>query len=296
MKRKIDIEKLLHWAVRDELPKGRAVTSNPWDIITQFGVLGTVVQTGGYGDGMGLVPGEPHDDALIVAQAVRELAQVARFRDIEQVRPLFGELLGIAGEAPSLILGATFDPQQLVVSCATRGERPKWKFEQPTASQMFAPVLNGRPRAMVYGTGAHGELVELKQNRGRKAQRELYDLKMSPRSPLHWHDPSPLHIAECRAEWVTWHGALTRLAGALAGKLALFDVTPPAAAALPWLDDAAPARIIRGRNLAREGVDHNLTPRRDRPAGKPVESPIEAETVASYARASREKMRKPLAL
>jgi hypothetical protein len=292
MKRKIDIEKLLHWAVRDELPKGRAVSASPWDVITQFGTLGTVVQTGGYGDGFGFVSGEPHGDALIVAQAVRGLDQEARFKDIEDVHALFGDLLGIAGEAPRLILGSLFDPQRLVVSYATRGTRPSWKFEPPSPLQMFAPTMTGRPRPIVYGTDAHGDLVELKPNRGRKAQRELYDVRLAPRSPLNWHDPSPLHIGECRGEWVTWHGALVRLAGELDGKLKLFDVEAPALPLLPWRDDTAPARIIKGRNLARPGVDHNLTPRRDRPVGKPVESPIEAETVASYARASRTKMRK----
>ncbi|WP_316179663.1 MULTISPECIES: hypothetical protein [unclassified Bradyrhizobium] len=97
---------ILQWTIRDELPKRRAVTATPWDVITQYGILGTIVQTGGYGDGFGFVPGEPRDDALIVAQSVRELAQEARFADVEEVLSLFGALAGIAGEAPRLILGS----------------------------------------------------------------------------------------------------------------------------------------------------------------------------------------------
>lgn len=293
MKRKVEIEKLLHWAVRDELPKGRAVSASPWDVITQFGTLGTVVQTGGYGDGFGFVSGEPHDDALIVAQAVRELAQVAHFADIEEVLPLFGEIAGIAGEAPRLIVGSVFDPQRLVVSYATLGTRPKWQFEQPVPYQMFAPTLKGRPRPIVYGIDDCGDRVEIRKNEGRARKRDgEYTLKMGPHSPINWHDPSPLHIGECRAEWVTWRRALDMLVEALAGKLATIEVQPSALPLMPWRDAMPCTRVFKGRDLSREDAEPWLAPRRERPVGKPVESKIEAESVKSYARASREKMKK----
>jgi hypothetical protein len=290
VKKKIDIEKLLHWAVRDELPKGRAVTATPWDVITQFGALGTVVQTSGYGDGFGFVSGDPHDDALIVAEAVRSLDRDARFEDIGDVLSLFGDLIGIAGDAPGLLLLATFDPQALVLSNATRGVRPKWDFEQPTPRQVFAPSITGRPRAMVYGMDGDGDLVEVRANK--KTGR--FNMAMTPRSPLLWHEPSMVHVGECRAEWVTWHGALTRLALALAGKLETFDVVAPALPLLPWVTGSDRPRVIAGRDLASEAFDPRLAPKRHAP-GKPTESPIEAETIASYARASRGKMRKSVA-
>ncbi len=40
--------------LREELPKGRAVSASPWDIISALGEAGTLVQTGN-GDGLGFV-------------------------------------------------------------------------------------------------------------------------------------------------------------------------------------------------------------------------------------------------
>jgi hypothetical protein len=289
MKKSIDIEKLLQWAIRDELPKGQLVSASPWDIISQFGALGTVVQTSGYhGDGLGIVAGEPHDDALAVADAVKALERDAGFVDLPDVLALFGALEPIAGDAPGLLMMATFDPQSLVLSCATQGTRPKWSFPLPTPRQMFAPSITGRPRAIVNGLD-RGEVVELKANR----KTGKYPLGMSPRSPILWHEPSVLHVAECRAEWVTWHGALNRLAVGLAGKLKAFEVAPTTLPLMPWLTGSDRPRVIAGRDLSMApGIDRALTPQRNIFAGPPVESPIEAQTAASYAKASREKMKK----
>lgn len=293
MKTKIDIEKLLHWAVRDELAKGQAVAATPWMIITQYCALGVRVDVSAHGgDGLGFVAGEPCDDALRVADAIKALDRVARFEDVEQALALFGDIAPIATEAARMIQRSTFDPQSLVISYATRGSRPKWNFENPTPCQLFAPTLTGRPRPLVYGVDADGDLIEMRRNEGRARKRDgEYTIKMMPRSPLNWHDPSPLHIGECRAEYLTWHTALVMLAADLAGKLDRFDVLPPSAARAPWIVDNV-SRIIPGRDLSAAGVEQGLVPKRPNIAGKPIESPIEAETVASYNRASRTKMRK----
>jgi hypothetical protein len=112
--------------------------------------------------------------------------------------------------------------------------------------------------------------------------------------PLKWHDPSLLQIGECRTEYVTWHRALTRLAHDLAGKLKQFQPIAPGAAAMPCITGDAPvSRVVARRDLGGIYAGLPLTPRRSS-GGKPIESPIEAETRASHALAPRTKRRKPL--
>jgi hypothetical protein len=120
-----------------------------------------------------------------------------------------------------------------------------------------------------------------------------YNPMFFPRSPLEWCDPAPLGIAHSRAEWIAWHGALSSLAHDLAGALCEFAPTPPALPVMPWLDPAPLAsRVIFRDAFARfASRGYPLVPKR-KAALPPVESPIEAETVASYNRASREKMKK----
>lgn len=295
MKKKIDIEKLLQWAMRDELPKGQAVAASPWDLIIQFASLGVRVQTSGYcGDGFGFTPGAPHEDAIVVADALRVLNTDAHFNDAKEIVPLFGDLAAIAEGAIASIMCASFDQRSLVISNATMGTRPKWQFEHPTPYQMFTQERNARDELrsmpLVHGIDADGTAIAIKKNRGRKAMREAFDLSMSPRSPIDWQCPAPLHVGECRAEYVAWHSALDLLARDLAGKLKEFEPTAPSAAAMPWITGEAPAsRILAGRDLG--AADPALSPRR-RAAGRPVESPIEAKTRAAYNLASRTKRRK----
>ncbi|WIG52499.1 MAG: hypothetical protein OJF48_003418 [Afipia sp.] len=294
MKKLIDIEKLLQWAMQDELPKGQAVAASAWDVLTQFAALGVRVQTSGFqGDGFGFTPGAPHEDALIVAAAMKSLNTVARFDSVDQVLPLFGDLTPIAGDAVSSIMRAEFDPRSIVISCATIGKRPEWNFEHPTPYQMFAPTFGGRPRALVFGIDADGDLVEMRARR----KDGKFNLSMSPRSPLNWNAPSMVEVGEGRAEYVAWHGALVSLAASLSGKLAEFEPVAPAAARLPWITgETEVSRVITGRDLSSAfGEKLALAPKR-KVALEPVESPIEAESVASYARASRTKMRKVAAV
>ncbi|WP_315701306.1 MULTISPECIES: hypothetical protein [unclassified Bradyrhizobium] len=301
MKRKLDIEKLLQWAVRDELPKGRAVAADVGFAIGRREVRPfAIARSLGRArdddfDSMGYVPGEPHADAQIVADAIGALATSVTLECADDARALFGDFAPIAEHViPSLML-AVWNPQAIVLAGAM-GKRPSWQFKCPTPYQMFAPTA-GRPRPIVHGINAAGELVELRRNEGRARKRDgEYTLAMSPRSPLDWHEPAPLHIGECRAEWVTWCNALDDLSRALAGKLATIEVQPRTAASMPWCDGSSAPRVLAGRKLTLADVELGFAPRRNAFAGKPVESPIEAETVKSYARASRQKMRKSAAI
>jgi hypothetical protein len=294
MKKTIDIEKLLHWAMREELPKGQAISASSWDIVSQYAALGVRVDVSrGGGDGLGFLAGDPHPDAIIVADAVRALGEDAHFEDRVEVLMLFGDLAAIAGGAVDAIMSATFNPKAIVISKATQGSRPRWEFEMPVACQMFFEARNSRDELrtypIVHGTDAGGDVVMMKKNRGRAFKRDgEYDLALTPRSPLEWCDPSPLTIADARAEYIAWYLALVTLANRLRGKLADHEPAHPSAPMMPWLATGAAPRVIM-RDLYPTTAE---TPARRPGVGKPIESPIEAESVASYNRASRTKMRK----
>jgi hypothetical protein len=119
---------------------------------------------------------------------------------------------------------------------------------------------------------------------------------MSPRSPLDWCDPMPLSVAHSRAEFVAWHMAMSHLVTVLDGALESFAATPIALPLMPWLSPSLATRVIFRDAFARfDTVGLPLQPKRE--AGiAPIESPIEAETRASYNRASREKMRRSAAI
>jgi hypothetical protein len=287
--------------MREELPKGQSVSASPWQIVTQYCALGVRVDVSGYGDGLGFLVGDPHPDALIVADAIRALDTRARFADRVEVLPLFGDFAGIAGDAVGAILAASFDQRGIVLSHATMGTRPAWAFELPTPQQRFYEAVNKtgsvRRYPVVLGTDADGDLVMMQKNEGRARKRDgEYTWSMSPRSPLEWCDPAPLSVAHSRAQFVAWHMALSHLAAVLDGALESYAPAPLALPVMPWLSPSLATRVIFRDAFARfDAVGLPLQPKRAA-GGAPIESPIEAETRASYNRASREKMRRSAAI
>jgi hypothetical protein len=252
MKKPIDIEKLVQWALRDELPKGKAVSASAWDLLTQYGLLGTRVDVsrGSY-DGMGFVPGSPHEDALAVAAAIQRLDDRGHLPDIDNALGLFGDLAPIAATCAASLLVADFNPRALVISKAISGGRPAWQFEQPTAYAMTVEFRDPqgaiRRRPLVHGVDADGVEVAMLPNRGGRAQRKgMYDFDMAPRSPLRWGDPDLMSIGHSRAEYVAWHTSLCALVDMLGDTLVEFAPTMPAARPLPWITgQVQPSRVLR---------------------------------------------------
>src|SRR5262245_23588633 len=74
VRRSIDVEQLLQWAYRDELPKQGAQPFSPWERIFRYGKLGTRID-----DQLGVTPrlppvlGDPHQDALTIARHTSRL-------------------------------------------------------------------------------------------------------------------------------------------------------------------------------------------------------------------------------
>lgn len=276
MKTKRDIEKLVQWAMREELPKGRAVSASSWDLIMRFATLGVRIDSGGFRDGLGYVPGSPHEDAEKIAAAIALLDTRATFTEREEVLPLFGDLAAIAGDGVDAIMQSLFDPRSLVMCHAMQSTRPKWEFETPSPYPITISERNAagayRERTRVVGVDGDGEVIDLKPHRSARA-RGLYDLAFAPRSPLQWGDPSPLAVAEARAEYLAWHDALTHLAKVLV--LDEFEVLPPSAARVPWISGQTPeSRVLQGRDLSAADAlalqpDRRRLGRRVSDSGKP---------------------------
>jgi hypothetical protein len=243
MKTGRSIENLVQWAMREELPKGRAVSTSAWDLLTRFGALGTNVDGGGWRDDLGYVPGDPHPDAETIGAAIRSLKSDARFEHRLDALELFGDLAAIAGAAVDAVMRSTFNPQALVICHAVQSTRPKWDFPMPGPEQMMRPERNARGELrevpLVHGVDDDGDLVEMKSYRTAKA-RGLYDLAMLPRSPVVWCDPAPLSIAEARAEYLCWIDALGDLCTSLRGALQDFEPVMPQLSRLPWITGQVP--------------------------------------------------------
>lgn len=297
MKKKIDIEKLLQWTFREEMPKGRPVTATAWDAIMSYSQLGARIDVSHQGSsGLGFVPGSPHEDAERVAVAVAAHDESASFATRADVAALFADMSGMAEHFTDAAMATRINPRALILSHAAMGSRPKWKFEPPTPHQERATfrdevgALRDRPR--VIGLDACGDVVDVFPNRGRKAMKfGLYDLDYQPRSPLIWSDPSPLHVAECRAEYIAWHAGLVSLASSLRDALREYQPELPIARQMPWIT----GEEARSRVLPLSGFDPSilsgklpLQPKRHAPL-PPLESDIERHSrLASRTRPDRQ--------
>jgi len=304
MKKKIDIEKLVQWAVRDELPKGRAVFTDIGSIVIRppprAGSIGaSLARPRGDVDAFGFVPGAPHEDALIVSDAIRDLDTSARFDCLDEALALFGDLAAIAADAAASIMQASFDPRSLVICKAAQSMRPDWEFRHPIPRQMWTQFRDSagalRERPLVHGDDADGDTIAIVPKRTARS-RGVYDLDASPRSPLNWCEPALITIGHARAEYVAWFGALMTLARDLAGKLKEFAPMPSALMPAPWISGQTPASRVLDDGLPPGILTVKLTlaPKRRAP-GKPIKSKIEAQMREGRAAWAADKRRRKLA-
>lgn len=287
MKKPIDIEKLLQWAMRDELPKGRPVSADIGASIATrlrrraFGIAaGFSASRVREIDSLGFVPGAPHEDAEIVADAIASLSERATIATSDDARKLFGEVAPIAEQCVPALMSAIFNPRALIVMHALAGSRPRWEFDCPKPSRVFIQKKNtrGQMRAvpLVEGFDADGCLVAVAASRTARS-RGIYDLHCEPRSPLRWGEPDALEIGEARAEYFAWHHALGTLARDLAGRLKEYEPAPAIVRPFPWITgQGGETRVLcDGKSAVSIGLP--LQPKREAGA-KPIESKIVAES------------------
>lgn len=231
--KKMDIEKLLQWAFREELLRGRPVSASPWDTITNFGILGTRVDVSAYGshDGLGFVSGTPHEDALAVLAAARDLPSATRLSEGECCA-LLGSYAACDPLAVKTMSAVSFNMQALMNRCAILCVRMEWDVGTPQLGKVTRSA-NGKP--MIFGIGDDGQLAEITD--GCSTDR-------AARSHLQWSEPSIGEMLEARAEYAVWHRALMQLFGALAGNLSEHEATAPQAVPEPWRTGQVAAAVI----------------------------------------------------
>jgi len=227
----MDIEKLLQWAFREELPRGMAVSASAWSAMDRYCTLGCRIQEDFVGmhmrSALGVVHGEPHDDAKKVGMAVKALEPAGIDWEASK-EALAPDMLPLASWSPWLERFAT---AVLVVSNAVMGSRPVWDIGTPTPKRVLGS--NGKPAIEGECRGAN-----------------LYTIGSF--CPLVYSDPTPKEVIAARAEYAVWHAALVSLANNLRGNLAEYEAMPPACAAEPWVTGEYCPRIlpIVGNNLA----------------------------------------------
>lgn len=235
----MEIEKLLQWALREELPKGHPVAASTWETtVERFAFLGTRVDVScpGSPDGLGFVPGEPHPDAVEVGEAIRRLPRDFKLTRAD-CRDLLGHFYSLDRLAVRAIEGSAFNMAALVIRCAVLGSRMEYDIGHPTVGPL---VQSGRKaRAVAYHTDADGRILDQEANLNGHG---TYPLGAA--TPIKWHEPSIGQVLEVRAEYAIWHRALGLLYSDLAGRLREIKVLPASARPEPWRTGQAPEPIV----------------------------------------------------
>mgnify|MGYP001075171767 CR=1 FL=1 len=257
------IEELLSWAFVHELPKGggvdgldsvnsawRMLQASSWGKITAFAELMTMVQVDRGDAGMWLEQGDPHEDALVVGQAVADLAlcdvmipadwnaladwpdddglvpaAVARTVERYQLRPAMRRRAGIVS---------------LVVGTAILARDPDWQAE-PSKVRMVE--RGGRPAWFVerHLTDEFGRKVVMEVD-GFNA-RTCRPLKGAYRKYEFSEDPTGDILG--RLDWQIWVSALRLLEREIAPRLAGHRLQACDRSMTPWLpDDRGGVRLV----------------------------------------------------
>jgi hypothetical protein len=252
-KRSVEIEKLLHWAYRDELVKRHISSAEAiWEGIREYG------QRGGEDPGHQSAQryphfGSPHPDAEVIEGAVSALPNLPI--DWQQSgAAIMGDLILLLQSRDTLLL-RTLRTAALVTMHSSMGTRPNWREEAPKP-HFVASMKDASKPALV----------------GECKGRNLYTA--GSYCPLKY-EPSPISIAESRADYTCWHRGLMQLAETL--ELEDHIALPPAAPAMPWAGE----QEAKGKIFAVGERGHQsrlaLSPYRRttlRPPSKPKHSPV----------------------
>ena len=243
----IDIEKLLQWAYRQELPKLQflgAGLSGRW---SGFALLGTRVQHEGGGTFYGCLDvGPPDPDAGVVHEAVKELDSLKADWN-EDPRVLLSDMSeGVQAEAAAALTGYRVQRSELVMRFARMGMRPDWRAEEPELRPVLAK--NNRPAWFAR------KRVKIKAGGWMEAEVNGYDDKrcrpMEGAYRKYYFDPDPRLAVDLRADYANWHASLVWLREELLGRLEMWEPTGPVAAERPWERGEEPsARVLPALRL-----------------------------------------------
>ena len=236
-KRVLDIEDVLRWTYRDELPKRRLddgeLRQREFPSVCP---MFTMAQLGGRVENFSREPGfpaamgEPHPDALLVEAAVKRLS---RFAEHE-----FEGDLGLTTNLPpgqnqnAAMLRAMGQIVDTVRIMARLGHRPTFTRSPEPAAVVG---VNGKVQVLIVRNGM--ETMCGAEGRDRYPSGAFCQLV--------W-DRAETILLE-RADYAAWWAGLDLLAHELVGTLASISVLAPAAAQRPWsgeVDLSKPRRLL----------------------------------------------------
>lgn len=273
-RRELDVEKLLQWAYREELPKRiTSASGSSWDRLSQYGSLGGINPKDHNMPQRYAHVGEPHPDALRIEYEVAqlpeliidwpdsteailgELAPLVAINQLHKPDPVpgpttrsgwrtkGGQWRSRENRPRDMILVNRLNTAALITMHAAKGTRPDWADEHPQPMYIQAdrrppgtPAVVGDCRGRnLYATGSY--------------------------CPLRW-EPSPLSIAQLRADYWCWYRGLERLTEQL--ELEDYIALPPAAPGMPWWGEREPPRRIFAVGEAGRDKPLPLKPQRPR--------------------------------
>lgn len=232
----VEIEKLLQWAYREELPKQIVGGLTGWEHLV---LLGTAVDTSRKESGFPVVMGPPHPDALLIDHAVRSLEDIVV--DWTQSRATLAHGLDHWSSPEKIALKQMrFQTAGLITMHARMGTRPPWDLGPLTVR----PVRGRNGKPIIQWLDDKGILID-----GRTKARHY-----GPRArcPLQY-DPPPAEVIFARAEYAVWHAGLRLMTETIcAWKSTEHIPLPPAAAPTPWLNDTEKkSRIVQAQSTLR---------------------------------------------
>lgn len=257
----MDIEDLLRWAYRDELPKEAAQSKlrgigvvSSWGGVQRVGELMTLIDA--TENRWGVIPlgceEDPHPDAVTIAEAVAGLDTIGITlpADYDPLQDLAG--LDLGDEGAKLLAGTVGKAidrtttlladgrtrvlrdslAHLVRMRAILGQAPEWEAQAPEV----VPVRGERGREIWWRRttmvgAADGMTYEVETPDGYCPKRKRPVAGAYRKYVL---EPDPLEAALARAEYEVWHAALAYLVADLDGRLVDHIATGPARVIRPW--------------------------------------------------------------
>lgn len=220
-----DIENLLVWTYRDELPK--RMTSSAEGIWDRIGYGRD--QNASHTTAAQRYPhfGLPHPDAERIEKAVDALRPVG-MHWMQRRAELMPDHLALLEEhmrERDWLCVETVPVAVLVRHHAIMGTRPAWGDESPVPNRTQPARGPATAGAVVGEYGGHGRW------------------KAGAYCPLRW-SPSPIEIVRKRAMYAAWRSALDSLVGALRGRLSEHEAGPAEAPRQPWLVRGKVASVV----------------------------------------------------
>lgn len=264
--KKTTIEALLTWAFTLELPKigtseaSYSAAPSTWGILSDVINLGTMIDKSpnGYGVISGFsYEGEPHEDALVVGDAVRALAdrnfEIGEgwnpFPDWEdphgliadEVARVSAEQLGRSGRLNGRHVVS------LVTTAAILKRGPDWRCDEPKTVMVMS---NGKPAWFIMRkcrdrTGAilnyEDNGFDQRKQRPKSGAYRKYRLDHSARGAI-----------LSRLDWQLWQAALEDLSESLCGRLQSHELAPFYPDRQPWASIRKSQRSGQAIDIAAE--------------------------------------------